>query len=169
MLTGFKTVIRTKIKIALGQRQYNNSQNKSKMKTKNQPVKENKATTKMQTEKSEQKTPRNLVILTGHLGKDPQVDEFEGGRKKAYFTMATNIPFTTNTGVEMQETHWHSLVAWGKLAEKVGTFLRKGDKVNITGRLNYREYTDRSGVKKNFTEIIMNSLQIIPKEQAQAA
>lgn len=145
------------------------------MKAKNQTVKENnnnnKAKTKMQTEAQtpEKKSPRNLVVLTGHLGKDPQVDEFDGGRKKAYFTMATNIPFTTNKGVEMEETHWHSLVAWGKLAEQVGQYLRKGDKVNIRGRINYREYTDKAGIKKNFTEIVMNSLQILPKAELQPA
>ncbi|MBC7865665.1 MAG: single-stranded DNA-binding protein [Bacteroidia bacterium] len=138
----------------------------------------NKATTKMQTakaassspvsgaEKSETKTPANLVELTGHLGKDPIVSELDGGRKKAYFTMATNIPYTTAQGAEKEETHWHSLVAWGTLAEQVGQFLRKGDKVNITGRINNRAYTDKSGVKKTFTEIVMSSLQVYPKQQA---
>jgi single-strand DNA-binding protein len=146
------------------------------MKTKNQPVKvhstistaENKNDNmeNTSTEKQSPKTPSNLVVLTGHLGKDPVVNEFDGGRKKAFFTMATNGLHYNKEGAQIEETAWHSLVAWGKLADTVQTFLRKGDKVSVTGRLNYHNYTDKSGVKKIFTEIIMNSLVVIPTKQA---
>lgn len=114
------------------------------------------------------KTPNNLVTLTGHLGNDPVVNEFDNGKKKAFFTMATAFNFKNKEGEKINQTDWHSLVAWGKLAETVQTFLHKGDKVSVTGRINYHNYTDKAGVKKIFTEIIMSTLKVIPTNQPAA-
>jgi single-strand DNA-binding protein len=139
------------------------------MKTKNVAVKE-KAVKSITDDASKTKSenkfrPKNIVILTGNLGKDPQVQELKSGRKKAFFTMATNSVFTNkNSGKE--EVLWHSLVAWGKLAEKVEASIKSGDRVSVTGRIHNRSYTDKNGVNKIFTEIVLRSLDIVRKKEA---
>lgn len=109
--------------------------------------------------------PMNMVILTGNLGVDPTVQETKSGRKKAYFTMATNNTYTNKAGAQIEETMWHSLVAWGKLAEKIEGAIKKGDKISVTGRIHNRSYTDSNGASRLFTEIVLRSLEIIQPGQ----
>ncbi len=138
------------------------------MKTKNSPAKEK--TTKVKSEvKSENKEnsfkSMNQIILTGNLGSDPGVIETKNGKKKAFFTLATNNFYYGKDGDQKKEPLWHSLVAWGKLAEKIETSLKMGDKVSVTGRINNRSYTDRNGVNKVFTEIILRSLDVLKQKE----
>lgn len=134
------------------------------MKTKNAPVKTKSA--KKETVKAENKEanfkPQNIVILTGNIGKDPVVQTTKNGKKKAFFPLATNTYYIDKTsGERKSNTLWHSLVAWGSLAEKIETSIKNGDRICVTGRINTREYADKAGIKKTFTEIVMRSLDIV--------
>lgn len=101
---------------------------------------------------------RNKVQLIGHLGAKPEVKSMENGRKLAKFRLATNESYRNATGEKVTVTQWHTLVAWGKVAEVVEKHLDKGREVAVEGKLVNRNYTDNEGNKKNITEIQVNEL-----------
>ncbi|MCE3228738.1 MAG: single-stranded DNA-binding protein [Bacteroidetes bacterium] len=106
----------------------------------------------------------NRVQLTGNLGKKPEIKSFENGNKVAKFSVATNEEYTTKTGEKATDTQWHNVAVWGKLVEVVESGLDKGTFVSVEGRLSTTQYTDKSGVKKYFTEIV--ATEVIVKEKA---
>lgn len=110
-------------------------------------------------------TIKNRVQLIGNLGGTPEVKIFDSGNKVARFTMATSDYYTNKKGEKVKETQWHNIVVWGKLAGIAEQILEKGSEVVIDGKLNTRDYTDKDGVKKYFTEIIANELLLIRKNQ----
>ena len=83
---------------------------------------------------------RNKVQLIGNLGADPEVIAFENGTKLAKFSMATNEVYRNNEGQKQTDTQWHQVIAWGKLAELVETYLFKGKEVGVEGKLITRSY-----------------------------
>ena len=93
----------------------------------------------------------NKVILVGNLGADPESRE-AGGSTVCNFRVATNDSYKDSTGTYVDKTEWHSVVAWGKLAEICGTYLKKGSQVCIEGSLQTRSY-EKDGVTKYTTEI----------------
>ncbi|MDR2697912.1 MAG: single-stranded DNA-binding protein [Holophagales bacterium] len=95
----------------------------------------------------------NKVILIGNLGKDPELKMTPSGQPLARFSLATTETWRTPSGEKQQKTEWHNIVVWGKQAETAEKYLRKGKQVMIEGRIQYRDYTDQSGVKKVYTEI----------------
>lgn len=105
----------------------------------------------------------NKVQLTGNLGNDPEIKNFENGNKLARFSMATNEEYTTRTGERATNTQWHFVTAWGKAAERVESELKKGSFVSIEGRLVNRNYTDKNGQKKYVTEIVANEIVVSQK------
>lgn len=111
------------------------------------------------------KTLKNSVQLIGHLGKDPDVRTFDGGKKKASFTIATNDSYKNQKGEKIEETQWHNLVIWGKLAEIAEKYLRKGNEIAIEGKLVHRTYENGSGEKKYITEVNVNDLVMLTKKQ----
>jgi single-strand DNA-binding protein len=104
---------------------------------------------------------KNKVQLIGNLGNSPEVRTFEGGRKMARFSMATNENYRNAEGERITETQWHNLIAWGKLADIVERFLEKGKEVAIEGKLINRYYQDREGNKRYITEIQVNELLLL--------
>ena len=108
---------------------------------------------------------KNRVQLMGNLGKDPDVREFEGGRRLARFSVATNEKFTYGDGLTKDETQWHSVVAWGRVAEKAAQQLRKGSKLSLEGRLVHRVYETKEGQKRYVTEVVMNSFVAIEQQE----
>ncbi len=98
----------------------------------------------------------NKVILIGNLGKDPEVKSLESGKKVASFSIATTEKYK-----DKEETTWHNVVLWEKLAEIAGTYLKKGSQVYIEGRISNRSYDDKDGVKKYISEIIGSSLTML--------
>ncbi len=106
-------------------------------------------------------TLRNRVQLVGNLGMDPEIVNFENGKKIAKFTLATNEAFTSN-GETKTETQWHNIVAWGKQAEIAENNLKKGSELALEGRLTYRSYEDKNGQKKYITEIVLSSYIVFP-------
>jgi len=107
----------------------------------------------------------NKVILVGHVGKDPEVRYLDKNVAVANFTLATTEKgFTTQNGVQVPErTEWHNIVAWRGLAEVSEKYVRKGSQLYIEGKIQTRSY-EKDGVKKYFTEIYAETLQLLGKK-----
>ncbi|MBK9256490.1 MAG: single-stranded DNA-binding protein [Saprospiraceae bacterium] len=101
-------------------------------------------------------TLKNSVQLIGNIGRDVEMVNFETGNKKASVTLATSDYYTNNQGEKVKQTEWHNLIAWGKTAELMAQLLRKGSEVAIQGKLTSRSYTDKAGVTRYITEIVVN-------------
>ncbi|WP_327027502.1 single-stranded DNA-binding protein SSB1 [Klebsiella pneumoniae] len=99
----------------------------------------------------------NKVILVGNLGQDPEVRYMPSGGAVANFTLATSESWRDKqTGEIKEQTEWHRVVLFGKLAEVAGEYLRKGSQVYIEGQLRTRKWTDQSGQDKYTTEVVVN-------------
>jgi single-strand DNA-binding protein len=104
----------------------------------------------------------NKVILIGHLGKDPEVQTFEGGNMKCKFTLATTETFKDKSGQKQEQTEWHNIVMWGSLADIASKFLRKGTPVYLEGKIKSRSWDDaQSGQKKYITEIVADNMNML--------
>jgi len=103
----------------------------------------------------------NKVMLVGNLGKDPEVRYTGSGTAVATFSVATNESWKDAEGNPQERTEWHNIVAWRKLAEICGQYLKKGSKIFLEGRLQYRTYDDKNGVKRYVTEIVMNEMVML--------
>jgi len=99
---------------------------------------------------------RNSVRLVGNLGMDPEVKTFESNKKMARMAIATNESYKNDKGEKITETQWHNLVIWGPQAQIAGDILKKGDEVAIEGKLANRNYTDKDGIKRYISEVIVN-------------
>ena len=104
---------------------------------------------------------QNRVKLIGHLGADPEIRSLESGRKVAKFRIATNSTYTNEKGERKEDTQWHPIVAWGKLAEISEEHLTKGKKVAIEGKLVHRTYETKDGDKRYVTEILCDELMML--------
>jgi single-strand DNA-binding protein len=103
---------------------------------------------------------RNSVQLIGRLGKDPEVKVFEKS-KKASFSIATTDTYKNQKGEKVEDTQWHNVIAWGKLAEIAGKYLKKGSEVCVEGKLIHRVYETDKKEKKYITEINVNDLVML--------
>jgi single-strand DNA-binding protein len=104
----------------------------------------------------------NKVILVGNLGKDPEVKYTPSGTAVAKFSLATNEGYKDKAGQWQERTEWHNIVAWQRLAEIVGEYVKKGSKVYIEGRLQTSSWDDKeTGQKKYKTEIVANDLVLL--------
>ncbi len=114
----------------------------------------------------------NKVIIIGRLGKDPDMRYAPSGTAIASFTMATNHSTKDADGNWNQQTEWHSIKTFGRQAEFVGEYLKKGKLAFIEGRLQTSSWEDQNGQKKYRTEIIANDVQMLGSrsdgEQAQS-
>ncbi len=106
---------------------------------------------------------RNNVQLIGNLGQDPTVKEIANDKKVANFSVATSEYYKENDEFK-EKTTWHNIVAWGHHAEKVEKKCTKGSEVLINGKIEYRNYTDKEGIKRYVTEIIVNEIICRSKE-----
>lgn len=106
-------------------------------------------------------TLRNSVQLIGNLGNDPEIVTLESGKKLAKLSLATNETYKNQAGEKVTETQWHNLVAWGKTADVIEKFLTKGREIAVNGKITYRNYEDKNGTKRYFTEIVVNELQML--------
>ena len=101
----------------------------------------------------------NKVTLIGNLGKDPELSYTASGVAVAKFSMATGERWKDQEGNLQERTEWHNIVAWRKLAEICGQYLKKGSKAYIEGKLQTRSWDDKkTGVKRYTTEIIADDL-----------
>lgn len=108
---------------------------------------------------------KNSVFLIGHLGKDPELRQFDNGRCMAKFSLATSEYYTNKDGEKVQRTEWHNLVGWGKTAELMDRLLAKGKEVAVRGKLTYNQYEDKEGVKRSFPQVQVNEFVILSKKE----
>ncbi len=107
----------------------------------------------------------NKVILVGRLGKDPEIRSTPNGNSVAKFSLATDDRYTDKSGEKQERTEWHNIVAWGKLAEICGQYLRKGKLIYIEGSIRTDSWDDKeTGQKKYRTEIIANQMQMLDRK-----
>ena len=104
----------------------------------------------------------NKVILIGNLGRDPEVRYTPNGAAICNITIATTRNWKDkNSGEKMEETEWHRVVFFDRLAEIAGEYLKKGRPVYVEGRLKTRKWTDKDGVEKYTTEIMAENMQLL--------
>jgi len=104
----------------------------------------------------------NQVQIIGHLGKDPEVRYLQNGDAVANFSIATTEKWKDkNTGEQREETEWHRISTFGRLAEIVGEYLKKGSLVFVQGKLKTRKYTDSHGVERYSIEIRAESMKML--------
>lgn len=107
----------------------------------------------------------NKVILVGRLGKDPEVKATPNGNTVAKFSLATDEKFTDRDGNKQERTEWHNIVAWGKLGEICGQYLRKGKLVYIEGKIRTDSWEDKETKQKRYrTEIIADTMRMLDKK-----
>ena len=106
-------------------------------------------------------TLRNKVQLIGNLGNDPEIITLESGKKLAKFSLATNESYKNAKGERVTDTQWHNVVAWGKTAEIIESFVTKGKEVAIEGKLSNRSWEDKDGNKRYITEVVCNELLML--------
>lgn len=106
---------------------------------------------------------RNLVILLGRVGKDPEIRTLENGSMVATFSVATSESWKDKTTGEKKEvTDWHSVVAWRGLAEIASKYLKKGSQVYIEGKMKTRSW-EKDGVTRYTTEVLADNMTLIGK------
>ena len=97
----------------------------------------------------------NRATLVGHAGRDAEIRDLKNGGRAATFSLATSGKWTDREGKPAEATEWHRVVVYGTAVEIVGTMLRKGDPVMVEGRIATRKYSDRDGVERSLTEIVV--------------
>lgn len=108
----------------------------------------------------------NKIMLIGNLGRDPEMNYTPSGVAVTKFSLAVSRTFKASSGEKREETEWFNVVAWNKLAETCNSYLRKGNKVYIEGRLTQRKYTDKNGVERTAVDVVANEMEILtPKSQ----
>jgi len=107
---------------------------------------------------------RNQVQLIGNLGKKPEIKSFGEDKKLATFSIATSDYYNDNKGEKKEQTQWHNVVVFGKQAETVEKYLDKGMQVAVSGKITYRQYEDKDGIKRNVTEIIASDFLLLAKK-----
>ena len=103
----------------------------------------------------------NKCILLGRVGKDPEVQQFDGGNKASFSVATTERGFTTRDGKEIPEkTEWHNIVCWKGLSAIVERFVKKGDLIYLEGKITTRSWDSDNG-KKYITEIVADNIELL--------
>lgn len=115
--------------------------------------------------KENMKAIKNKVQLVGRLGADPEMKIYGEDKKLANLRLAVNDRYKNVKGEWMDETQWFSLIAWSKLAIYVEKYLTKGAEVAVEGRLVNKSFTDKAGIKRSTTEIVLSEILILSKQK----
>ena len=107
----------------------------------------------------------NKVILVGNLGKDPEIRHLENGTAVANFPIATSESYKDKEGSRVEQTEWHNVVVWRKLAEIAENYLKKGSQIYLEGKLRTRSWDDQQGNKKYTTEVVADSFTMLGKRE----
>lgn len=105
---------------------------------------------------------KNRVQLIGHVGQEPEI-KLVNGKKVATLTIATNDFYYNDKKEKIEQTEWHRVSAWGKIAEIIEKYVNKGKEVAVEGKLTYKSYEDKDGNKRYVTEINVNELMLLGK------
>lgn len=100
----------------------------------------------------------NRVTLLGRLARDPELKSLPTGKSVATFAVATGRVWTDQQGQKQQQSEFHNIVMWGKMAEVAHQYLRKGSRIYVEGRLQTRDWTGQDGVKRYRTEIVSDNM-----------
>ena len=106
---------------------------------------------------------KNTVQLIGNVGNDPEIKTFDGGKKVANITIATNDSYKNDKGEKVEQTEWHRVTAWGATAEFIEKYVVKGRQIGIEGKLTHRSYDDKNGEKRYITEVVVNEVMLLGK------
>lgn len=110
----------------------------------------------------------NKVILIGRLGADPTVRQFQNGGQVAEISLATSEVWNDkNTGERRENTEWHRVTFFGKLADIASQYLKKGSVIYVEGKLKTEKYTDNNNIERYATKIIADNLQMLGGNQTQ--
>src|SRR5258706_14851132 len=109
----------------------------------------------------------NKVQLIGNLTRDPELKYTPTGAAVCTINIATNRNWVTDTGEKKEDVEFHRLVAWRKLAEICGQYLKKGSKTYVEGRLSTRKWTDKDGVEKYTTEVVVDDIIMLDSKRSE--
>ena len=112
---------------------------------------------------------RNRVQLIGNLGADAETKTTANGSKLAKLSLATKDVYRNKAGEKVTDTQWHNLVAFGKNAETLSTYGKKGNELAVSGKLTHRNYEDEQGNKRTYTEIVIQEFVFLRSANAQTA
>jgi len=108
----------------------------------------------------------NKVILVGNCGRDPEIRYLPSGQAVANVSVATSTRRKDkNSGESIEDTQWHRVTFYDRLAEIAGEYVKKGQPIYVEGRLKYGKYTDQAGVEKNTVDIIATEMQLLGKRE----
>jgi single-strand DNA-binding protein len=106
---------------------------------------------------------KNKVQLIGNVGNEPEVKTFGEGKKVANITIATNDFYINDKGEKVEQTEWHRVTAWGKVADIIEKYVTKGKEIAIEGKLTHRSYDDKDGNKRYITEVVASDVLLLGK------
>ena len=112
---------------------------------------------------------KNLVILTGFVGKDPEFKQTDTGVAVSRFSLATDDGYFDKNQDWQSITNWHTIVGWRKVADRINQDIKKGTKVQVIGKLTSREYTTAEGQKRWAVEVVINSFLIVAHKREQTS
>ena len=107
----------------------------------------------------------NKVILVGFVGKEPESRSFADGTGVTNFSLATSEKYKDKSGEWKDQTEWHNISCFGKLAEIASQYVHKGTQVYVEGKIKTNKYTDKSGVEKYAVNIVVSSLQLLGSKE----
>jgi single-strand DNA-binding protein len=110
----------------------------------------------------------NKIMLIGNLGRDPEMNVTGDGTPFTRFSIAVNRRTKNANGERSEETEWFNVVAWRSLAERCNTYLQKGSKVYLEGRLTQRKYIDKNGAERTTVEVVANDVEFLSGKQQSA-
>lgn len=111
----------------------------------------------------------NKALIIGNLTRDPEVKSTSSGVPVATFAVATNMIWKDQSGRRQEKVEYHNIVAWRRLADICGQYLRKGSKIYVEGRIQTRDWTGQDGIKRYRTEIIADNLIMLDRAGAAAS
>ena len=103
----------------------------------------------------------NRVTLIGNLGADPELKYTQNGQAVLRLRLATSESFLNRSGERQQRTEWHTVIVWGKRGEALNNILSKGRSICVEGRIQYRQWEDKDGNKRNTTEINAQNIVLL--------
>jgi single-strand DNA-binding protein len=107
----------------------------------------------------------NKVFLIGNLTKDPELRYTPGGDAVLNFVIGTNRRYTTKAGEQKEEASFVGCTAWGKTAENIANYLKKGDPIFVEGRIKQEEYEDKEGKKQTKTKVTVDFMQFVGRKK----
>ena len=106
-------------------------------------------------------TIKNHVQLIGNIGQEPTITNLESGKKVARLSLATNENYKDGKGEKQTNTSWHTIVAWGKVADIVEKYVVKGKEIGVVGKLKTRSYTTDDGNQRYVTEVVAHEILLM--------